>query len=77
MIALILQLDYQTSMTKDRSLDRDLDVLPGTHLSALADASTFISVLGSETDEDPNWIRHHCIMVLPDIQQEMKTDPVN
>lgn len=74
MIALILQLDYQTIMTKDRSLDRDLDVLLGTHLSTRTDASTFTRVLGSETAEDPNWIRHHCIMVLPDIQQEMNTD---
>lgn len=32
MITLILQLDYQTSMTKDRSLDRDLDVLERIYL---------------------------------------------
>lgn len=33
-------------MTKDRALDRDLDVLVRTHLSTPTDASTFISVLG-------------------------------
>lgn len=78
MIALILQLDYQTSMTKDRSLDRDLDVLLRTHLSTLTDASTFISVPGSETVGRPQLDhRHHCIVILPDIQQEMKPDPVN
>lgn len=44
MIALILQLDYQTSVTKDKSLDWHLDVLVRTHLSTLTDASTFLSV---------------------------------
>lgn len=76
MIALILQLDYQVSATKDRSLDRDLAVLVRTHLSTRPDASTFISVLGSGAVGRPQ-LDHHCITILLDIQQELKIYPVN